>query len=254
MQNYILICEIGPIVDFITKSRKTIDLWGSSNIFSSLMWNVAWTIQNNGGEIFRPSMKFTGGFPDQIYAIANEKIRLKLEQALKSEFASNLQKSATLAFGARGRHASSHLSELKDYFYLFYIWHPIKDRKPSYQEYLAAENKVKGRGAVRNFNQLPERNSPLKWNKCSLCGDRDKVHSIKDRTAISPAAADENLCSVCLLKRFSRECLKPFIPEDALPRYESTSDIALSPVKNFLSGKGEWDEVNGLLQEETRRI
>lgn len=32
-KNYLLICEIGPIGEFVKETRKTVDFWGASFIF-----------------------------------------------------------------------------------------------------------------------------------------------------------------------------------------------------------------------------
>ena len=94
MKNYLLICEIWPIDDFTRHSRKAIDFWSGSFVFSYLMTEVARKIEDNGGEIFLPYLKDNplysgdglvtcGSVPDQIYFLLNDNNRSEIEKVLK---------------------------------------------------------------------------------------------------------------------------------------------------------------------------
>ncbi|NUO10016.1 MAG: type III-B CRISPR-associated protein Cas10/Cmr2 [Candidatus Brocadia sp.] len=252
-QNYLLICEIGPIYDFVRHSRKTVDFWGASFLFSYFMSEVARDIKNNGGNIFLPYLDNNpmylrsgtitcGSVPDQIYATFTDSHKSTIENGLKTiienvikTIASNVESMA----GQKGKlvGAFEH-GEVKDFFNFFYIIHEIKDIQLTFEEFVEAERKIRMRYTVRPFNQITGNNSIAKWHKCSLCGDRKRIYSIpvdKDAGLYN----EEHICRVCLLKRFLPEAVKSifsgFNVEIKEPHYKSTSDIALSPIKECMN-------------------
>lgn len=250
MTNYLLACEIGPIVDFISKSRKTTDLWGGSFLFSHIMRKAANEIKINGGEIFIPFLpenfyetNDSGSIPDQIFAIVSEGKRPQIKAVLTTILPSVLEEICRKIYVEKGIETDFDPGQLTDYFYLFHIWHVIKGEKPSYDEYIVAEKKLKARMLVHKFNQLPQGNSVPKWNKCSLCGDREGIYHRHEEAGKDEPANRENICRVCLLKRFLMTYIEKTSQGYKPQKYQSTSDIALSPVKIFLEEKNNWKEI-----------
>lgn len=253
-QNYLLICEIGPIYDFVRQSRKTVDFWGASFLFSYFMSEVARDIKDNGGAIFLPHLDNNpmragsgtitcGSIPDQIYATftdtdrqrSNIENRLKtvLEDVIKA-IAPKVEAVAVAVAGHKGRrHDALFPGEVKNFFQFFYIIHEINGIEPTFDEFVEAERKIRMRYAIRPFRQITGNDSIAKWEKCSLCGDRKRIYSI----VVDKGAGlyhEEHICSVCLLKRFLPEAVTSIFSGAAKikePQYKSTSDIALSPIK-----------------------
>ncbi len=251
MKYYLLICEIGPIYDFVRQSRKTVDFWGASFLFSYFMSEVARNITNNGGTIFLPHLDNNpmyagsgtitcGSVPDQIYATFTASQGSDIENGLKTVLENVIKAIAPKVeamAGQKGKRLEDLVhGEVKNFFQIFYIIHEINGIQPTFDEFVEAERKIRMRYAFRPFMQTTGSDSIAKWDKCSLCGDRKRIYSIvvdKDAGLYS----EEHICSVCLLKRFLPESVKSIFSgaiEIKDPHYKSTSDIALSPIKECI--------------------
>lgn len=261
MKHYLLICEIGPIYDFVRHSRKTVDFWGASFLFSYFMSEVARDIKNNGGDIFLPYLDNNpmylgsgtitcGSVPDQIYATFTDSHRSNIENGLKTVIEKVIKIIAPKVKSMAGQKGKLEgvldCGEEKDFFNFFYIIQEIKDIQPTYDEFIEAERKIRMRYALRPFNQIIGNNIIAKWHKCTLCGDRKRIYSIvvdKDAGLYNK----EHICSVCLLKRFLPEAVKSIFSGSAVeikePHYKSTSDIALSPIKECMNTAEADDEI-----------
>lgn len=252
MKYYLLICEIGPICDFVRKSRKTVDFWGASFLFSYFMSEVARDIKDNGGAIFLPHLDNNsmragsgtitcGSVPDQIYATFTDadRQRSNIENRLKTVLEDVIKAiapkvEAVAVAGQKGTlHDALFPGEVKNFFQFFYIIHEINGIEPTFDEFVEAERKIRMRYAIRPFRQITGNDGIAKWEKCSLCGDRKRIYSIVvDKDA--GLYHEEHICSVCLLKRFLPEAVTSIFSGAAKikePQYKSTSDIALSPIK-----------------------
>lgn len=260
-RHYLLICEIGPIYDFVRHSRKTVDFWGASFLFSYFMSEVARDIKNNGGDIFLPYLDnnpmYTrsgtitcGSVPDQIYATFTENEKSNVEKGLEQVIEKIINAIAPKVESAskeKGKlKAAINCNEVKDFFNFFYIIHKIDDTKDFYDEFINAERKIRMRYALRPFNQITDNTIIDKWHKCSLCGDRKRIYTItvdKDAGLYN----EEHICSVCLLKRFLQEAVKSIFSGSTVeikePYYKSTSDIALSPIKECMNTAEADDEI-----------
>ncbi|MBT9174943.1 MAG: hypothetical protein DDT22_00609 [candidate division WS2 bacterium] len=275
--HYILICEIGPITEYLQESRKTIDFWGASFIFSYMMAEVAKKIEELEGIIFLPYLKddplvsgkgrvtgnnvqgierkvSSGTVPDRIYAIINEKQKEEIPHALKTVVPETIQK---ILEGFKKDKSfdtiNLDINEATEFFNFFFIFHEIKSNKPGHQEFLEAEKKIVMRYALRPF----EKTSPIeikKWEKCDLCGKRKKVYDIqKDYTPGAMFHNIERICSVCLLKRKLHEIIPKLLDDETKfiePKYKSTSDIAAIPLNAHLEKLKDltdcYDEVQSL--------
>lgn len=276
-QNYLLICEIGPIYDFVRHSRKTVDFWGASFLFSYFMSEVARDLKNNSGDIFLPYLDNNpmylrsriitcGSVPDQIYATFTDSHRGNIENGLKTvieNIIKNIAPEIESMAGQKGKLAGAFdYDEVKDFFHFFYIIHEIKDVQPDFDEFVEAERKIRMRYTLRPFNQISGNTIIAKWHKCSLCGDRKRIYSIVvDKNA--GLYNEEHICSVCLLKRFLPEAVKLIISghnvEMKAPQYQSTSDIALIPIKKCIEKaddkfKKEYERLLGLCKNESKEI
>ncbi len=248
-QNYLLICEIGPICDFVRQSRKTVDFWGASFLFSYFMSEVARDIKDNGGAIFLPHLDNNpmctgsgtitcGSVPDQIYATFTDSQRSNIENRLKTVLEDVIKAIAPKVEAVVGQKGTLHDAlfpgEVKNFFQFFYIIHEINGIEPTFDEFVEAERKIRMRYAIRPFRQITGNDSIAKWEKCSLCGDRKRIYSIVVDKDAGLYHEEEHICSVCLLKRFLPKAVTSIFSGAAKikePQYKSTSDIALSPIK-----------------------
>lgn len=162
-KNYLLICEIGPIYDFVRQSRKTVDFWSASFLFSYVMSEVARDITSNGGAIFLPHLDNNpmyagsgtitcGSVPDQIYATFTDSQRSTIENRLKTVL-EDVIKVIAPKIEAMARQKDSRLeglvhSEIKNFFQFFYIIHEINGIQPTFDEFVEAERKIRMRYAV----------------------------------------------------------------------------------------------------------
>ncbi|GAB4541016.1 MAG: hypothetical protein Fur0020_10360 [Thermodesulfovibrionia bacterium] len=251
MTNYLFICEIGPIDEFVQETRKTVDFWGASFVFSFLMSHVAKEIKAQGGTIFLPYLdddplvsdkgKVTcGSVPDRIYAIIKgdkkdefrKVLNIAIQEGVK-RLIDEIKKEGSLTG------VTLNEGEITEFFNFFYIFHEIKGDKPDYDEFLEAERKISIRYALRPFEQLSVEMD--KWKKCDLCGKRKMVYEV--RRDFTPGAEFHNverICSVCIIKRFLPDGIKGMFGnnkgvEFIEPAYKSTSDIAAIPIITHLN-------------------
>ncbi|ODS41417.1 MAG: type III-B CRISPR-associated protein Cas10/Cmr2 [Candidatus Altiarchaeales archaeon WOR_SM1_79] len=258
MKKYILICEIGPIYDFVTHSRKTIDFWSASFIFSYFMSKAANVISDNKGKIFRPWLEgdplFTGkgkvtcgSVPDQIFALIDKDDKENIEKGLKEvveKTINEIAKEVESINEIKKENVKINRREIKNFLNFFYIFHEREKEELDYKELLKAEEKIKMRSFLRPFSQISDSRYIPKWKKCSLCGDREKVYSKQvDKTA-EEYYRKEHFCSVCILKRFLPKVIENLVKNiDKKPHYQSTSDIAAIPIKKRLEEfeKSSWN-------------
>lgn len=268
---YILVCEIGPIVDFVSDSRKTVDYWAGSFLFSYLIKQVANKIKSAGAEILLPDLAqnsmFTGAgtvdagsIPDQIYFIIKEENKEKIEKELNDLVPVELSRVADkIALWLQTRQgvmliAPINKDDITRYFNFFYIFHPIDKEPIEYEDYVAAREIITMRSLLRKFDK-PDHNTDglKKWEKCSLCGNRQGIVTIKvDKEA--GFYNDEHICSVCLYKRYFSEVIKD-IQQNIVkrPKYDSTSDFALAPIKKCIEeGNGDVTKAFGDLMKECK--
>ncbi|MBU1486877.1 type III-B CRISPR-associated protein Cas10/Cmr2, partial [bacterium] len=236
---------MGPIDDFTRHSRKTIDFWSGSFIFSYLMAETARKISSFGAEIFLPSLENNplcfgdgivtcGSVPDQIYVLLNDDNKAEIEDVLKDVISETLKDVVGKIEAKKGSNID--LCEINNFFNFFHIIHEIKNHYPTHKEFIEAEQKIKMRAAIRPFNQLKDQEWIPKWKKCSLCGDRKGVYSEPVDKKDAGHYEEEHICNVCILKRCLPKIVKEIVPKIdkrivEKSHYQSTSDIALSPIK-----------------------
>ncbi len=241
-EHSLLICEIGPIFDFVRHSRKTKDYWSASFLFSYIMAEVIKALQKEAdANIFRPNVKnellvtgkgkaSAGSIPDQVFAIiptSKKKDIGGIIENAKSQAIESLIPKIKAVVGD----CAIVSQEVIDYINIFYIFHDLSDASLSHSENLEGERKIKARGMVRVFKPLTGESIP-KWKKCNLCGDRESVYQKTIGEDSDGFFKEERICSVCMFKRFLPDALKKL---DTLkdivvePAFDSTTDIAAVP-------------------------
>jgi len=248
MKNYLLICEIGPIFDFTSQSRKTVDFWGASFLFSYLMAEVGRVICQKDGRIFLPYLDDNpmfledgevtcGSVPDQIYAVFEKSKKEAIEKALEDIIVTTMKEKIIPHFSATAgvSFSDTNKSEIQKFINFFYIVNEIRGDTPTYNEFIEAERKIRMRAAFRPFEQATSSSGINKWEKCNLCGDRQKVFQIDIEKDAKDLLDTERICSVCLLKRYLPKIAEKLNPNIKAPsgedHYQSTSDIAAIPIR-----------------------
>lgn len=244
MSYSLLVCEIGPIFDFVRRSRKAKDYWAASFLFSYLMCHIA-KFLSQYGTIIRPNLDIdlmfndslrgerkvkAGSIPDQLYVVIPAEKKDEIKQKLEEEFEKILKEIIRDVKDKNGMdYVPISMDEVCEYFKLFFIFHSIEASYPSYLEFIEAEKEIKVRSLTYCF---PQQNKPgvKKWDKCDLCGERAQVYIVNGTAA--ELTERERICSVCMLKRFLYKAVDAIAFE---PKYESTSDIAAVPINRRYS-------------------
>lgn len=244
MSYSLFVCEIGPIFDFVRRSRKAKDYWAASFLFSYLMCQIAKFLYQYG-TIIRPNLDGdlmfndslrgerkvkAGSIPDQLYVVIPAEKKGEIKQKLEEEFEKILKEIIRDVKDKNGMdYVPISMDEVCEYFKLFFIFHPIEASYPSYLEFIEAEKEIKVRSLTYCF---PQQNKPgvKKWDKCDLCGERAQVYIVNGSSA--DLTDRERICSVCMLKRFLYKAVDAIASE---PKYESTSDIAAVPINKQYS-------------------
>lgn len=262
----LLALEIGPVVDFISASRKTADYWAGSYIFSYIMGKIAHKIEGAGGTIISPDLKnnplytgkdatISGSIPDRIFATIPEtkidelkKLQNVIPEIMKKRLNELYEKKNKEEIKKGDGNDKTDdwkkvppLNEIDEYFYCFYVLHDLNGDAPTFTIFNEAETKLALRGSLRQFEQL-NAGGHDKWKRCSLCWEREGVHTVPmERTA--SLYQKERICCVCLLKRYFRDLDLPPVKN---PRYESTSDIAGQPILDRI---GNFQQITGYSTE-----
>ncbi len=298
---YKAIFEIGPISDYIHSTRKTKDLWGGSFLFSYLMGYAAKLIiehetgkkniqlseikENINKKILRPNLfndplfnlasgtepeaKIdAGSIPDQFYCeLENEDTPKMVKQGLLKHLETLYDSCLTKLMEnykrvPTDRQNGTVKKQIQDYFRFFFVLSSNNQN----------QNVLKNASATRadlfeitTFKD--EVNSPeSKHQKCSLCGDRQKVITLLEARRNK---RDEHLCAICTIKRGLLDNFKKNLSFD---KFQSTTDIAaqipkqlaLDHFENFKELMDEFrkaheeskeakDELNFREQEELKR-
>ncbi|MDG6998833.1 MAG: type III-B CRISPR-associated protein Cas10/Cmr2 [Nitrososphaerota archaeon] len=277
-KRYLLVCETGPVFDFVRNSRKTRDYWAASFLFSYLMGKISESIQKNGGRIIRPDLQAdpivherfrpTGGvragsIPDQLYAVVGDRSKGLLKDGLCDVFYTGIEHVIDQVVSGlhiatkdnRSQIMEQAKEQARSYFYLFHVLYQIDAGYPTYNEFLEAERRIKMRGMVTRFDQTvvpPDALYLQKWSRCDLCGDRDMVYWT-DHDSEAEMYKKERICGVCLLKRFLYEAddMKKVALE---PMYDSTSDIAAVPMMNASYALREFGPLKSAQEEFFKRL
>lgn len=254
---YQTIFEIGPIFHYVRNSRKTMDVWGSSFLFSYLMGRVANKIveleKSKVEDVIKRPMLINdplykwisenklpkegiaaGSIPDQIFCVHQNK---DLPENIKNEFQKILEElfkkcQSTLntkynsIISNNNQNNALIKSQLSDYFRLFFV--TVEKKEEGNWEKL--EKAIASRGRMFSFDSYKDENNQVgsKKEKCSLCGDYKSVLILKNSRRNNK---DEHLCAVCTIKRGLLESYKD---EIKLEKFHSTTSIAAKIVKKVL--------------------
>jgi len=205
------------------------------------MAEAAKAIKNAGGEILIPYLDDNplltgtgdvncGSVNDQIYAVFethnSDNIKITLSSIIGETLKSIVEK---INNHEHFKKVVIDLNEILRFFNFFYIFHPIKNETLTFEEFKAAEKKIKARASFQPFEQLKPEEIP-KWQKCNLCGHRKSVYEIPvDKNA--GYFNKERICSVCLLKR-AFPLIAPTLIKNmqGKPQFLSTTRIAAQPI------------------------
>ncbi|MBU3127895.1 Cas10/Cmr2 second palm domain-containing protein [Clostridium tagluense] len=183
--SYLLGITIGPVQTYIEESRKLSDLCNSSRIISDIMIKIKEYIEDlsERSEIIYPNHnrdefeKQTGDFSNYMVVEIKDIIDMK-----------NIQEKI---YGENER-------EFKEIFHLF--WGIQEIGKDGYL--IAYKKLVELINSIKNtyeFEQIIQEGN----KKCSICGKRDIANISHCKRKQFKLIEDEDLCSVCLLKRKS---------------------------------------------------
>jgi len=251
---YLFICTIGPVQDFIATARTSQDLWFGSWMLSELAKAAAGVLAENGAELIFPNpstpedlkqaefnasnkvvVKISGG-PTSLAHTAESKIRERLEQLAKEGLERVPEK-----YRSRARRQIEDLLE--------FYWASARIEQ---NNYAAARKRAEAALTARkNTRDFKPWNVGAEEEKSSLDGFREFVlrgPKDKDEALLSQGEAllsqGEALSGVDVLKRYG-------IRKGA--KFQSTSDFAAAP---FRQGLGDLDpvilsEIKALLTDTT---
>ena len=258
---YNTIFEIGPIFNYISSTRKTKDLWGASFLFSYLMGLTAkFILEEEIGKfdfnaecqqvIVRPNLlndnlfQFVcnaplhekisaGSIPDRMYCMLKKETTPQNVKDRIFEFFVQLyeQSKKNLAKHYQvmeGEEQVDLLKQLQAYFRFFYV--------SDFTNQLVGdelEAAINSRGDIFDFHSFSDpKNSPdAKSEKCSLCGDRKRIVTLKHALRRD---RPEHLCAICLIKR---GLIDLFTNDERFEvnKFLSTTEIAASLASQFMS-------------------
>jgi CRISPR-associated protein Cmr2 len=221
-----MLFSISPVQSFISKSRKTQDLYNGSRILSELTKTQMELLQNetavevifplNGGKFLPNRFLFKINYADEAFIT-------ELANKLMKNFQSQLLK---LSFQSVDRSDPIFRAQINDYFKLQWTAVEMKDSyKKAYNE---LEKKHAGTKNLRMFQQLGN-GCGEQGRKCSLCGEYNaliyKENSNRKLAFLTDNAIpikshllkeNEAICSICSLKRLSNTPPFPSVAEIAM--------------------------------------
>ena len=257
---YQTIFEIGPIFHYVQNSRKTMDVWGGSFLFSYIMGRIVLNIlelEDNSKTINevikRPYLKenplfnwidqnkvpkdgiAAGTIPDQIFCL-HEKADLPrdISDSLSDiiyEIFRNSKDALNTKLGSKFSNYSVGVNTIKqqltDYFRLFWVSKKVGIYENNWDDLLKA---IAARGRIFKFDSFENavNNAHAKKEKCTLCGDYKRIITLKGTRR---NGNNEHLCAVCTIKRGLLLHLQSSLK---LNRFLSTTAIAATTVQEIL--------------------
>lgn len=231
MNKYLLLFTISPVQSFISQSRKTVDLYASSQILSKIINEAISTLKTeipNSVIIFPTRINDLESSPNRFLAKVETdnayQIGIKLEQKAQSTFS----KIASDAYDFIKKNQTPMPEDYSKQLLTFLItnWCFQKYIDDDYKKtYLALEQELGALKNIREFQQLVE-----KGVKCSLCGERNYIES-KNFRNIESVDENEELCGVCYTKRIHKH-----------KSFPSTATITLMSILHSSFFNTEFDE------------
>lgn len=250
-KSYIGIFQIGPVEEFINKSKKTIDFWSSSYLMSHLISIAINSIGDDKLIYPSPDQFFDLNkiqdddlisiFPNRFVVLFDEKddAEEKMEEAQKriEEEINTFSNKINQFIGTDVYLPETFRRQLSNFFEIYWILYPYNIQKVYKDNYNAAEVVFNGRKSIRNFNYIEE-----PGYKCTLCGEREPLvineGDSLDRKTIKNYwnsirkkfgyifKEGEHLCSICTIKRLFPNYIKNKSKKEV--KVPSTSYITVS--------------------------
>lgn len=252
---YLFLFTLGPVQSYIQQSRKTDDLFASSQILSLLSSYAMKAIKerNMANDILFPNYyedDKNPSYPNRCIAMVEEADIAEMGEYVEQYVRNSYEK---LVGNYVGEAANSIV--LREHLQIYWVFAEY------HNNYIEAYNELEeSMEMVKNLRTFEQNNSAdykarLEQNKrslrkCNLCGERFVLHynSGKKYNTNYRLASYEGLCEVCLLKRMYR------IKEESEEGFPSTSRIALSYWIKEMSDKTDFEEkykqLKNLLGEE----
>lgn len=257
MKEYLFLCTIGPVKDFISYARKSQDLFGGSALLSHLtdlaMRKAISLFGQGNGIIISPFLDSTFK-PNRFVAKIQDngnfiEIGSEIEKTIKDEF----KRIAHLAFKKGLEKPNFFDEQLDDYLEIYWLYYPLeKDYKTSYRQIFIELAALKNVTSFKNFEET--------GRKCSVDGVYNvKVYrnlSTKSRADLTVVENEkhlkiwhlkdgEGLSAVSLTKRlFNKEK-----PEDLSEphQFPSTAKVSLMKLLDASKDINEFKQYNKLI-------
>jgi len=278
MDKVLGIFQIGPVQEFISRSRKTQDFWASSFLLSYLISKAIEKVIEKGGKLIYPYTNTenlssllqntcTPIIPNR-FVVELDKERAfealqEAEKSVKTEFlniANTIKKSIKIYSIPN---STSYIDkifqrQIERFFEIYWIIYPLDNNYAN--SYKKAEIIFSGRKSIRDFSQIDEPGF-----KCTLCGEREAL-SDKEKASREEIRESwsklrklhkyefkekEHLCAICTIKRLYPKYIKVCNESDiGVP---STATIAVSPflerlIENYKKGNIEKEKIENFLR------
>ncbi len=233
MSKYIFLFTIGPVQSFIAQARKAQDLFGGSQILSSLIGEVLDALDNEKIKFIKYPVDIifpnqdkeetlkVKAYPNRFTMVANTNNVRQVGDSLKKYVQDKFKKYSENLLDKYVKNndiaiiEKNFLNQINDFLEIYWVAIPI-DEDSYYTAYKEMESCMGSVKNVRMFKQFPERG-----RKCSLCGCRNALFTNaksnrkdgyinsrgfnKQNTVIlknNRFKKQEGLCAVCFTKRF----------------------------------------------------
>lgn len=231
MSRYLFLFTIGPVQSFISQSRKTQDLFGGSQILSSLIKDILFELNNKNVKCIRypldivfpnkPKDKDLNFYPNKFTMIVDtnniQQVGNSLKEYAENKFREYSEKTLDINFKELNIEniKKDFLNQINDFLEVYWVAIPL-DEKKYYETYKLLESHMGAVKNIRAFSQLEERG-----RKCSICGCRNALFTsvksnrkdgLKNNKGFNKQNVvyldnnklkkQEGLCAVCFTKRF----------------------------------------------------
>jgi len=221
--NHLFLFTITPVQDFISQSRKLLDLYGSSSILSCMSEIGVIVCDRKKGKIIFPHYnkeKNTDSYPNRFLVEFEDKSLDDIK-----EIAKEIEKSLLKFLKELNNKNHQKIYEHTENYFSFY-WAISEIENNDYKDaFDKVEKRLAGAKNTRFFTQLGNGEGE-RGRKCSICGERNVVvagekiyKKLRLKRYDKLLSPNEGLCGVCYIKRDYGKKLKR--------GFESTADIAL---------------------------
>jgi CRISPR-associated protein Cmr2 len=244
MPQDIVLLNIGSVQEYISTSRRTLDLAISSQLVSLLALNALRCITTmEGVEILIPQ-KINGvwpvNVPNRLMLLSNEnqgaEVAGKMVEAIQqkwSEISSQTKNIFNQSLGNGSYSPEGWQQQVQDWPEIYWVTTPWDGKDETFSKALKTANL--GLDARKNMRFIPSTAQP--GEKCSLCGIRSALGDVdhlwklvRQKEGARQIRKGEKLCAICTIKRFASR-----LPDfQKLASYPSVSTIATTSYRLFI--------------------